>query len=138
MSSIDAKLGAISDEKARAVLSRLHTESKREVGSTLWRYLPCYPKLFSGRRLPWGRIQFTHNKDYLASRPGAGIYCHLLARAIDVRCCIPASTVNVIRKGWVRSKYTKDVFRSIRQGLEAFVRDKPLSDDTALVVCRVT
>lgn len=92
MSAIDAKLNVISDEKARAVLCRLHTEAGREMGRLLWAYLPYLPKLLGGKKLPWDRLQYAHDNDYLASTPGAGTFCYLLARAIDARRIVEFGT----------------------------------------------
>ena len=88
MSAIDQ----IPDEKARAVLRRLHAEAGREVWRILWHYLPYYSKLFGGKKLPWERLELTHDKDYLASSPGHGMYCYLLARAIGARRIVEFGT----------------------------------------------
>ncbi len=88
MSAVDQ----IPDEKVRAVLRRLHGESGREVWKILWKYLPYYPKLFSGKKLPWERLQYQHDRDYLASSPGHGMYLYLLARAIDARRIVEFGT----------------------------------------------
>jgi predicted O-methyltransferase YrrM len=88
MSAIDQ----IPDEKASAVLRRLHGEAGHEVGKILWKYLPYYFKLFGGKKLPWERLQHQHDRDYLASSPGHGMYLYLLARAIDARRIVEFGT----------------------------------------------
>ena len=92
MKSIDSKLRAISDEKACAVLRRLHAEAGREVWKLLWTYLPYLPKLLSGKKLPWDRLQHAHDRDYLASSPGHGTFCYLLARAIGAKRIVEFGT----------------------------------------------
>jgi len=88
MSAIDQ----IPDEKARAVLRRLHGEAGHEVWKLLWKYLPYYLRLFSGKKLPWERLQHNHDEDYLASSPGGGMYCYLLARAVDAKRIVEFGT----------------------------------------------
>jgi predicted O-methyltransferase YrrM len=88
MSAIDQ----IPDEKVRIVLRRLHGEAGRETGKLLWKYLPYYFKLFSGKKLPWDRLEHKHDKDYLASTPGHGMYLYLLARAIDAKRIVEFGT----------------------------------------------
>ncbi len=85
-------LDQVPDEKARAVLRRLHGEAGHEVWKVLWKYLPYYFKLFSGKKLPWERLQYQHDEDYLASPPGHGMYLYLLARAIDARRIVEFGT----------------------------------------------
>ena len=88
MSAIDQ----IPDQKVRAVLHRLHDEAGHEVWKILWKYLPYYFKLFSGKKLPWERLQYKHDRDYLASTPGHGMYLYLLARAIDAKRIVEFGT----------------------------------------------
>ena len=85
-------LDQIPDEKVRAVLRRLHGEAGHETGRLLWKYLPHYLKLISGRKLPWDHLQHQHDRDYLASPPGHGMYLYLLARAIDARRIVEFGT----------------------------------------------
>jgi predicted O-methyltransferase YrrM len=92
MSSMDAKLGVISDEKVRAVLRRLHTEAGHEYWKLLWKYLPYLPKLLGGKKLPWERLELKHDKDYLASSPEHAIYCYLLARALGAKRIVEFGT----------------------------------------------
>jgi hypothetical protein len=68
MNTTGAKPGAIFDEKAQAVLSKLHAESKREWAKILWKYLPYYPRLLSGKKLPfpthyWNKAQVLSKSD---------------------------------------------------------------------------
>ena len=70
-------IGPINDEKACAVLNKLHAESTKEVGKILWKYLPYYIRLFSGKKLPWDRLQHMHDRDYLASNKGSGVLLHV-------------------------------------------------------------
>jgi predicted O-methyltransferase YrrM len=88
MSSIDQ----VPDEKARAVLRRLHGEAGREYGILLWKYLPYFIPMLSGKRLPWERLQRKHDRDYLASSPGHGMYLYMLARALDARRIVEFGT----------------------------------------------
>jgi predicted O-methyltransferase YrrM len=88
MSAIDQVL----DEKARAVLHRLHGEAGREYAKLLWKFLPYVIPMFRGKRLPWERLQHRHDRDYLASSPGHGMYLYLLARAIDARRIVEFGT----------------------------------------------
>jgi len=90
--SINSNFNAISDEKARAVLSRLHAEAGRETWKLLWKYLPYFPRLLSGKKLPWERLERTHDGDYLASTPGHGRYLYLLARAIGAKRIVEFGT----------------------------------------------
>jgi len=92
MSSLDAKLSFITDERARAVLRRLHAEAGREYWKLLWIYLPYMPKLLSGRRLPWDRLQHAHDRDYLASSPSHGIFLYLQARALGAKYIVEFGT----------------------------------------------
>ncbi len=92
MKSIDSKLSAISDEKARAVLCRLHAEAEREVWRILWKYLPYFPKLLIEKKLPWERLEHTHDGDYLASPPRHGVFCYLLARALGAKYIVEFGT----------------------------------------------
>src|SRR5512138_1206886 len=85
-------LDQIPDERVRAVLRRLHGEAGHEVWQVLWKYLPYYFKLFSGKKLPWERLQYQHDEDYLASPPRHGMYLYLLARAIDARRIVEFGT----------------------------------------------
>ncbi len=88
MSAIDQ----IPDEKARAVLRKLHGEAGHETWKILWKYLPYYLKLFRGKKLPWERLQHQHDDDYLASSPAGGMYCYLLARAIGAKRIVEFGT----------------------------------------------
>jgi len=92
MSSLDDKLSFITDEKARAVLRRLHTEAGREYWKLLWIYLPYMPKLLSGRKLPWDRLERAHDRDYLASSPSHGIFLYLQARALGAKRIVEFGT----------------------------------------------
>src|SRR5512137_217931 len=85
-------LDQLPDERARTVLRRLHGEARHETWKILWRYLPYFPRLFGGKKLPWERLERQHDRDYLASSPGHGIYLYLLARAIDARRIVEFGT----------------------------------------------
>jgi predicted O-methyltransferase YrrM len=97
MSAIDQ----VSDEKARAVLRRLHGEASREYARLLWKYLPYFIPMFRGKRLPWERLQHRHDRDYLASSPGHGMYLYLLARAIDARRIVEFGTSFGVSTIWL-------------------------------------
>jgi predicted O-methyltransferase YrrM len=88
----DSNFNTISDKKARAVLSRLHAEAGHETWKLLWKYLPYFPRLLSGKKLPWDRLERAHDGDYLASTPGHGRYLYLLARAIGAKRIVEFGT----------------------------------------------
>lgn len=92
MSAIDQILNALSDEKACAVLRRLHGEASNEAWKILWRYLPYLPKLVRRKKLPWKQLEHTHDNDYLSSGPRYGMYCYLLARAIGAKRIVEFGT----------------------------------------------
>lgn len=97
MSAIDQ----IPDVKVRAVLHRLHGEAGHETWKLLWKYLPYLPKLLSGRKLPWERLEHAHDRDYLASTPAHGMYLYLLARAIDARRIVEFGTSFGVSTIWL-------------------------------------
>jgi predicted O-methyltransferase YrrM len=97
MSAIDQ----VPDEKARAVLRRLHGEASREYVKLLWKYLPYFIPMFGGKKLPWDRLQHRHDDDYLASSPGGGMYCYLLARAVGARRIVEFGTSFGVSTIWL-------------------------------------
>jgi predicted O-methyltransferase YrrM len=97
MSAIDQ----VPDEKARAVLRRLHGEAGREYWKLLWKYLPYWIPMFSGKKLPWERLQQRHDDDYLATSPGGGMYCYLLARAVGARRIVEFGTSFGVSTIWL-------------------------------------
>ncbi len=97
MSAIDQ----VPDEKARAVLRRLHGEAGREYWKLLWKYLPYWIPMFSGKKLPWDRLQQRHDDDYLATSPGGGMYCYLLARAVGARRIVEFGTSFGVSTIWL-------------------------------------
>jgi predicted O-methyltransferase YrrM len=97
MSAIDQ----VTDEKARAVLRRLHGEAGREYWKLLWKYLPYWIPMFRGKKLPWERLQQRHNDDYLATSPGGGMYCYLLARAVGAKRIVEFGTSFGVSTIWL-------------------------------------
>ena len=97
MSAIDQ----VSDERARAVLRRLHREASREYLTLLWKYLPYFIPMFSGKKLPWDRLQHRHDNDYMATSPGGGMYCYLLARAVGARRVVEFGTSFGVSTIWL-------------------------------------
>jgi predicted O-methyltransferase YrrM len=97
MSAIDQ----VPDEKARAVLRRLHGEAGREYLNLFWKYLPYWIPMFRGKKLPWDRLQQRHDDDYLATSPGGGMYCYLLARAVGARRIVEFGTSFGVSTIWL-------------------------------------
>lgn len=97
MSAIDQ----VTDEKTRAVLRRLHGEAGREYVKLLWKYLPYFVPMFRGKKLPWERLQHRHDGDYLATSPGGGMYCYLLARAVGARRIVEFGTSFGVSTIWL-------------------------------------
>ncbi len=97
MSAIDQ----VPDEKARAVLRRLHGEAGREYWKLLWKYLPYWIPMFSGKKLPWDRLERRHDDDYLATSPGGGMYCYLLARAVGAQRIVEFGTSFGVSTIWL-------------------------------------
>jgi predicted O-methyltransferase YrrM len=97
MSAIDQ----VPDEKARAVLRRLHGEANREYLKLLWKYLPYWIPMFRGKTLPWDRLERRHDGDYLATTPGGGMYCYLLARALGARRIVEFGTSFGVSTIWL-------------------------------------
>jgi predicted O-methyltransferase YrrM len=91
----------VPDEKARAVLRRLHGEAGREYWKLFWKYLPYWIPMFRGKKLPWDRLQQWHDKDYLATSPGGGMYCYLLARALGARRIVEFGTSFGVSTIWL-------------------------------------
>jgi predicted O-methyltransferase YrrM len=97
MSAIDQ----VADEKARAVLRRLHGESGREYIKLLWKFLPYWIPMLCGKKLPWNRLQHRHNEDYLATSPAGGMYCYLLARAVGAKRVVEFGTSFGVSTIWL-------------------------------------
>lgn len=97
MSAIDQ----VPDERARAVLRRLHREAGREYWKLLWKYLPYFIPMFSGKGLPWDRLERRHDGDYLATSPGGGMYCYLLARAVGANRIVEFGTSFGVSTIWL-------------------------------------
>ena len=97
MSAIDQ----VPDERARAVLRRLHREAGREYWRLLWKYMPYFIPMFSGRELPWDRLERRHDTDYLATSPGGGMYCYLLARAVGAKRIVEFGTSFGVSTIWL-------------------------------------
>jgi predicted O-methyltransferase YrrM len=97
MSAIDQ----VPDEKARAVLRRLHGEAGREYIKLLWKFLPYWIPMFRGKKLPWDRLQHRHDEDYLATSPAGGMHCYLLARAVGAKCIIEFGTSFGVSTIWL-------------------------------------
>ena len=97
MSAIDQ----VPDERARTVLRRLHGEATREYWKLLWKYLPYFIPMFSGKKLPWDRLQHQHDDDYMASSPGGGMYCYLLARAVGAKRIVEFGTSFGVSTIWL-------------------------------------
>ena len=97
MSAIDQ----VPDEKARAVLRRLHGEAGREYWKLLWKFLPYWIPMFRGKKLPWERLQQRHDDDYLATSPGGGMYCYLLARAVGAKRIVEFGTSFGVSTIWL-------------------------------------
>jgi predicted O-methyltransferase YrrM len=91
----------VPDEKARAVLRRLHGEASREYLSLLWKFLPYWIPMFSGKKLRWDRLQRRHDDDYLATSPGGGMHCYLLARAIGAKRIVEFGTSFGVSTIWL-------------------------------------
>jgi predicted O-methyltransferase YrrM len=97
MSAIDQ----VPDERARAVLRRLHREAGREYLTILWKYLPYFIPMFRGKKLPWDRLERRHDDDYMATTPGGGMYCYLLARAVGARRIVEFGTAFGVSTIWL-------------------------------------
>jgi len=97
MSAIDQ----VSDEKARAVLRRLHGEASREYWKILWKYLPYFIPMFRGKKLPWDRLERRHDDDYMATSPGGGMHCYLLVRAVGARRIVEFGTSFGVSTIWL-------------------------------------
>jgi predicted O-methyltransferase YrrM len=91
----------VADEKARAMLRRLHGEAGREYPKLLWKFLPYWVPMFRGKELPWDRLQQRHNDDYLATSPGGGMHCYLLARAIGAKRIVEFGTSFGVSTIWL-------------------------------------
>jgi len=97
MSAIDQ----VPDEKARAVLRRLHGEAGREYGKLMWKYLPYFIPMLSGKTLPWDRLERRHDEDYMAITPGGGMHLYLLARALGARRIVEFGTSFGVSTIWL-------------------------------------
>jgi predicted O-methyltransferase YrrM len=91
----------VTDEKARAVLRRLHGEAGREYGKLMWKYLPYFIPMLSGKTLPWDRLERRHDEDYMAITPGSGMHLYLLARALGARRIVEFGTSFGVSTIWL-------------------------------------
>lgn len=90
--STDAALATVPDARARDVLTRCYADARGEMRRLVWRYLPELPRLLTGRRLGWERLQHVHDDAAIALAPTQGMFCYLLARAIGARRIVEFGT----------------------------------------------
>jgi predicted O-methyltransferase YrrM len=92
MTKIDKTLRVISDDRARAVLRRLHTEAEGEKLSFRINMLPYLHLLILKRKLPWKKIEGKLDRYYMGIEPDKAIFCYLMARSIGARKIIEFGT----------------------------------------------
>jgi predicted O-methyltransferase YrrM len=92
MTAKDTISNCIPDAKVRLVLERLHAEAHRDNMKRIWSFMPYLPRMLTGRKLPWDRLQYKHDSSFLAVAPAGGIFLYLLARAIGARRIVEFGT----------------------------------------------
>ena len=92
MTAMDTISNCIPDAKVRLVLERLHAEAHRDNMKRIWSFMPYLPRMLTGRKLPWDRLQYKHDSSFLAVAPAGGIFLYLLARAIGARRIVEFGT----------------------------------------------
>jgi len=92
MTAKDTISNCIPDAKVRLVLERLHAEAHRDNMKRIWSFMPYLPRMLTGRKLPWDRLQYKHDSSFLAVAPAGGIFLYLLVRAIGARRIVEFGT----------------------------------------------
>jgi len=92
MNTLQTISNCITDERVRAVLDRLHAEASRDMKKRIWGFVPYFPKMLLGAKLPWDRLQYRHDSSYLAVSASGGIFLYLLARATGARKIVEFGT----------------------------------------------
>lgn len=82
----------ITDIRARDTLLRLHSEADGQNLRFLRRYAAYLPRMLLGKRLPWHRIEPRMADMFLALDPANGVFCYLLARALQARQIVEFGT----------------------------------------------
>ncbi len=88
----DDPLAAISDPRARRVLTRLHAQADREGPSLVLRFLDVAPRVLLKRALPWERLERRLDDRFLCVDRTQGVFCYLLARALGARRVVEFGT----------------------------------------------
>lgn len=92
MATTEKLLRTIADERARDILRELHRRAGRQNFSFLRRFAAYVPRLLWGRALPWERIEPRMEDLFLAIDPASGVFCYLLARALQARRVVEFGT----------------------------------------------
>ena len=78
----DELQGAITDNRIRALLIKLHTAASRQERSG---GLKSVSKLKSSKNLSLDQIDHSRDNKYMALDPVQGVFCYFLAKAIRAR-----------------------------------------------------
>lgn len=92
MAAAHPALKAITDTCVRDLLIHLHGEASRQNVGLAARFATQIPRLLRGRPLPWARLEPKLSEMYLALDPANGVFCYLLARAMQARRIVEFGT----------------------------------------------
>jgi predicted O-methyltransferase YrrM len=92
MSAIDRALETLRDDRAGAVLRRLHRAAGRQNVTLAARLAAQLPRMLRGRTLPWEKLEPRMADLALAVDPANGAFCYLLARALQARRIVEFGT----------------------------------------------
>lgn len=82
----------IADPLARSVLARLHREAGRQNLGLAAKFAAQLPRLVRRRPLEWTRLEPRLSDMYLALDPRNGVFCYMLARAMQARYVVEFGT----------------------------------------------
>ena len=90
--SKDDVLNVLPDPRVRATLSRLHALADSGEAALKLRFAPYMPRLLMGKTLPWETLEHRFDDDFISIGRHQGVYCYMLARALNARHIVEFGT----------------------------------------------
>lgn len=94
-------IDVLSDERVRAVLRRLHSESDRQIPSVLLQLLPQLPRLLLGRPIDRPGQEHAMADKFLSLDRAQGALCYLTARALRAKTIVEFGTSFGVSTLWL-------------------------------------
>jgi predicted O-methyltransferase YrrM len=85
-------LATLPDPHVRAVVSRLHAQADRRDAGLFFRFLDQIPRLAFGGSVDWQQLGRRLDDKFLCLDRSQGVFCYLLARAVNARRIIEFGT----------------------------------------------